>query len=138
MKQVTAFLCEHCHKVYLRAHACKKHEQFRCTQNPEIRPLCYSCEYYAQSGFEDKADDIEFEFWTDYYGDQHSSSKEFSPNKCSHPSNGGKLYNNMKLSAKMTEALSNYGYKPMPTLRTGGCQFYKAIPNHHYAIKTES
>lgn len=135
MKEVKAFICEHCHKVYLRAHACKEHEQNRCTENPEIRPLCYSCEHYVPSTLEDERDEIEYEVYVDWYGDEHYQTKSFTPNKCSHPSKDCKLYNNMKLSDKMTEALSENGYQPMPTRRTGGCELYKPLPDHPDADK---
>ncbi len=135
MKEVKAFICEHCHKVYLRAHACKEHEQSRCTQNPEIRPLCYSCEHYEPSLEDDEREEIEYEVWCDPYCGKYYSTKLFNPNKCTHESNECKLYNNMKLSDEMTEALSENGYQPMPTLRTGGCELYKPLPDHPYADK---
>ena len=135
MKQVTAYRCDFCGKTYLREYACKSHEHDRCTQNPEIRPLCYSCKHYDPSWEDTEQDEIEYAVWTDPYGDEHYSTKLFTPNKCAHPDNKRKLYNNMKLSDEMRAALSGYDYYPMPIRRNGGCENYEAIPEHPYAEK---
>lgn len=135
MKQVTAYRCEHCRKIYLREYACREHEQNRCTQNPEIRPLCYSCKHYEPSWEDDEREEIEYEVWCDPYCGEHYSTKLFNPNKCTHESNECKLYNNMKLSDAMQTALAEENYQPMPNRRNGGCKFYSAIPNHPYSEK---
>ena len=41
MKEVQAYRCEHCGKVYLMKTACLEHEAHRCPRNPETRLMCY-------------------------------------------------------------------------------------------------
>lgn len=134
MEQVTAYRCQHCGKVYLRDFACKRHEETRCPQNPEIRPLCYSCRHYAASYDEEErvmyVDGVDL--WN---GEEHFASKLFAPNKCTCSGNERKLYNNLKLSDEMRAGLAEADYEPMPNFRNGGCNFYQAIPEHPYAIK---
>lgn len=133
MKEVPAYLCEHCGKVYLKRHACKKHEEDICPKNPEIRPLCYSCEHYHEELM--KREIIAYYLET-YFGED-VYEKEFNLNTCNHPDNWQKLYNNVKLSDEMREGLSTAGFVPMPTRKTGGCKFYKVIPDHPYAEKQQ-
>ncbi|QCD37188.1 MULTISPECIES: hypothetical protein [Muribaculaceae] len=135
MEKVTAYRCQYCGKVYLRECACKKHEEMRCSQNPEIRPLCYSCQHYESSFDENEKESIEY--WQSYGwdGSEYSYTKLFSPNRCKHPKKQCKLFNNVKLSAEMREGLSEAKYEPMPNRRSGGCGYYDAIPEHPYATK---
>lgn len=133
MKEVPAYLCEHCGKVYLKRHACKKHEEEICPKNPEIRPLCYSCEHYHEEW--DKKELIIY--YRESYWGRDTLDKEFNVSTCQHPDNLCKIYNNVKLSDEMRKGLSDYGFVPMPTRKTGGCKFYKAIPDHPYADKQQ-
>ena len=43
-KEVTQYICDHCNKKYLRAHACLAHESM-CHYNPENKTCCYGCEF---------------------------------------------------------------------------------------------
>ncbi len=118
MKQVQAYRCEHCGKTYLRPHACREHEENRCSRNPEIRPYCYSCEHYKESFPDTEKERITYSLGIDYYGDEEYDIKLFSPNQCLHPDNPCKLYNNINLSEEMRQGLSEAGYRPMPCHRT--------------------
>lgn len=138
MKEVTAYRCEHCGKLYLREFACKTHEQERCMQNPQIQPLCYSCEHYEPSWLDEEKEEIEYCYSCSYDGDEYYTTKLFSPNKCSHPDNNHKLYNNVKLSEEMIAGLEDKDYYPMPTLRTGGCNHYSPIEGHPYSITNKT
>ncbi len=131
MKEVIAYRCQYCGKVYLKDYACKKHEDKICPRNPDIRPLCYSCEFYHQEL--DKKEIIAY--YVETYMGQDVLTKHFDLNLCKHPDNQFKLYNNIKLSDEMREGLSDAGFVPMPNHLSGGCDFYKPIPNHPYADK---
>ncbi|TGY80893.1 hypothetical protein [Lepagella muris] len=136
MKEITAYRCQHCGKVYLKRHACQKHEDERCPENVEIRPLCYSCVHYAPDYDDENKERIEFVDYVDsYFGTEHYSIKLFSPNKCTYPKCTRKLFNNINLSQEMRKGLAESEYYPMPTPRTGGCPFYKVIPDHHHTNK---
>lgn len=129
MKEVSAYRCQYCGKVYLKRHACKKHEEKICQKNPVIRPLCYSCQHYHEEMDEQET----VVYHLEVYFRENSYEKKFDLNACHHPQNCQKLYNNVKLSDEMREGLSHARFFPMPTRKTGGCKFYKAIPDHPYA-----
>lgn len=120
MKQVQAYRCEHCGKVYLMKSACIRHECHRCPRNPEKRPLCYDCKNYQPSaGLGDKEQII---YEIDCSWGNVVYSKEFDPNKCNITKQ--KLYNNIKLSYEMRDALHEAGYNPMP-LPKDGCKDFE-------------
>lgn len=50
MKEIKAWVCSYCNKVYRSKQYCKKHE-IECLQNPEVKN-CYACEnfYFANVG----------------------------------------------------------------------------------------
>lgn len=127
MKQVTAYRCEHCGKLYLRKGSCKEHEKKRCCKNPLNMPYCYSCKHYKEE-FVEHEDVV---YYIDSYFGQDEYSKRFNPNICKH--RGCKLYNNINLSADMIVGLEEVDYEPMPTLKTGGCQSYEPVEEHPYA-----
>lgn len=119
MKRVQAYRCEHCGKVYLMKSACLEHEAHRCPHNPENRPLCYDCKHYHPSMEADNKERITYEIdcpWGDV-----EYSKKFDPNKCERTDR--KLFNNIKLSDEMQEALHEAGYNPMP-LPKDGCHMF--------------
>ena len=126
MREVEAYRCEYCGKVYLKKTACKEHEAHRCPRNPENRPICYDCKHYQQSM---EADNKE---WISYYIESPwvdvEYRKKFDPNKCE--VSGCKLFNNMKLSCEMTTALDEAGYKSMP-LPKEGCKDFKPTDNNN-------
>lgn len=41
-KQITAYFCAHCNKLYQRKHACITHEVY-CSSNPDPQRACFSC-----------------------------------------------------------------------------------------------
>lgn len=43
-KQITAYWCDHCNKLYQRKHACEKHEA-NCTNNPKNHNACFHCSH---------------------------------------------------------------------------------------------
>ena len=46
MKEITAYCCEHCKKVYQKKHACEKHEKEWCRHNPTLKAKCfYDCKH---------------------------------------------------------------------------------------------
>lgn len=132
MKQINAYRCDFCGKIYLTQWGCKRHEERGCCQRPEKRPLCYSCQYYHQ-------EIVEHENVIYYTGSatpwgEEENMKKFDANRCEHPDNECKLYNNFKLSAEMQEGLADADFVPMPCQQSGGCKFYDPIPDHPYAV----
>lgn len=122
MKEVQAYRCEHCGKVYLMKTACLEHEAHRCPRNPENRPLCYDCKHYQPSMEADNKERI------CPWGDGEYS-KKFDPNKCERTDH--KLFNNIKLSDEMQEALHEAGYKPMP-LPKDGCKGFEPTDGENF------
>jgi len=51
MKEVKAYRCEYCGKVYLRKGNCKKHEHF-CYHNPKNARPCYDCKYQSMEAID--------------------------------------------------------------------------------------
>ena len=122
MKKVTGYRCEHCGKVFLTERGCMNHEKSRCSRDPNRIPFCYECEHY-EAAFGDDKDNIEFVVGTSWYGEDVTEYKKFEPNRCR--LRKCKLYNNIKLSAELQDALDDNGYEPMPTPMTGGCKNFK-------------
>ena len=110
MKEVKAFRCDFCGKLYLRKSACSKHEENRCTQNPKLHPLCYNCKHYKVNWYEHSKEKIIYNL--------DKPEVLFDPNKCD--VTDCKLYYNIKLTDDLTTALDEAGYKPMP-LPEDGC-----------------
>lgn len=138
MKAVSAYRCEHCGKVYLRAHSCKEHEEKRYNRNPQLRAFCYSCKFYEVSFSEYERENVAYQVYVDEENQPVFDTKSFRPNKCMHPLNHCKLYNNINISENLSRGLTAEGYKPMPNRKSGGCIFYKAIAEHPWAeIKTD-
>ena len=137
MKEVTAYRCKHCGKLYLKKKVCKEHDENRCTQNPQIRPLCYSCQHYNPSYLEEDKEEIVF-YLLSPFGEQRDT-KMFDPHRCDHPEINSKLFNNVKLSEAIYNALvEDYDYRPMPVVSKGGCGHYKPVPGHPYAKDNQS
>lgn len=135
MKQINAYRCDFCGKIYLTPRGCKRHEKCGCCQRPELRPLCYSCQYYHQEMIETEAISYYPRGIRTSYDDM--GMKKFDVNRCDHPDNERKLYNNFKLSAEVQEGLLDAGFNPMPNRKSGGCKFYAPIPGHPYADNTQ-
>ncbi|NPA44811.1 MAG: hypothetical protein GXO49_04685 [Chlorobi bacterium] len=43
----TIYRCEHCNKIYLRKHACEKHE-IMCSKNPKNYRPCFDCQHLGK------------------------------------------------------------------------------------------
>jgi len=71
-KEITAYFCDHCNKLYQRQHACITHEK-RCSKNPDNDRLCWNCMHCS----------IKYEeFWQDgYSGDDPGTVKVFHCSK---------------------------------------------------------
>lgn len=132
MKEIIAYRCDFCGKVYLTPWGCKRHEEHGCCQRPERRPLCYSCRHYHQE-LSEHENVIYYTGAATPWGEEESI-KKFDTNRCTHPDNERKLYNNFKLSAEMQEGLADCGFVPMPCQQSGGCKFYDPIPGPPYSV----
>lgn len=130
MKEVQAYRCEHCGKVYLMKSACLEHEAHRCPRNPENRPLCYDCKNYQPSMEADNKERISY-FIDAPWGDVEYC-KKFDPNRCAITKQ--KLYNSMKLSDEMEDALYEADYRAMP-LPKDGCRLF--VPKTDNDNKTD-
>lgn len=132
MKEIKGYRCEYCGKVYLRKKACHIHETTRCNKNNFIRPYCYSCKHYHKA----QSDDVENIIW--YSGDSELGRlnyKKFTVNRCKHPENERKLFNDVNLSSEMKEGLHKADFKEMPTKQSGGCKFYLEKEWWHFLRK---
>lgn len=133
MKEVTAYRCDHCGKVYIQKHQCRNHEPL-CTLNPQTRPLCYSCQNYTPAAFDEKChiyyddgklgDPFSEEPYVTYSLNKCEARKEFTD--CF-------LFNKRKQSKNILLALKEEGFIPMPSVKSGGCKDYKPIEGHPYA-----
>ncbi|MFA6667796.1 MAG: hypothetical protein WCS51_05550 [Bacilli bacterium] len=56
MKELTAYRCDFCKKLYIRKSSCKKHENL-CFLNPENKPACFGCKYLTKKLFYDDPND---------------------------------------------------------------------------------
>jgi hypothetical protein len=83
MKEIKAYRCDYCGKLYMRYKPALNHEQNICLKNPNNFPLCYTCENY-----EPTYDTEEIVFGGGMVGtcvldaDYQEYSKEFSMNTC--------------------------------------------------------
>lgn len=131
MKEVTAYRCEHCGRLYAQKHHCRKHEPL-CTLNPQTRPLCYSCQNYNTAALDEK-----MRVYYDTTRDPFSEDPYviYSLNKCEARKEYTDcfLFNKRKQSKKILRALEDEGFIPMPSLSSGGCDNYKPIEGHPYA-----
>ncbi len=109
MKQVTAYRCQHCGKLFMRDYNCRKHEP-QCTKNPLVRPLCYDCKFYQNAD-----DREEVKIWVDSYFGEQCYTKQFYPNKCTHPDKDCKLFANIHVSEDTYIALTEEDWEAMPT-----------------------
>lgn len=125
MKQVKAFRCDFCGKLYARKAYCLEHEEHRCTKNPCTRPICYNCNFYESVLVEEN---ITYINGVTPWGEEMKLSKKFSPSKCMKKE--CKLYFDIKLSDEMKGALSDNGYIAMPTHTNGGCKYFEMTKTH--------
>lgn len=113
-----AFKCSYCGKLYQIEKACLKHEK-KCTRNPNIKPLCFSCANYHLSWSENEKETISFNL--ERYGLQ---VREFNPNICK--AKQCKLFFDYHVIEELKDALLENGYDIMPS-ESKGCEFFKTI-----------
>lgn len=118
MKEVTAYRCDYCKKLYMRSGTCANHEEL-CLKNPQNIPLCYTCKHFIPS--------YETDFMSLYdnlgYEDTQYREIRVQPHRCELL--GVKLYRlTASVLENMQEAFSIAGYIPMPTL-SFKCNNYK-------------
>lgn len=51
-KQITAYSCDHCNKLYQRKHSCERHEDL-CYKNPENKRPCFDCPFLTKEPYEE-------------------------------------------------------------------------------------
>lgn len=118
MKEVKAYRCEFCGKVFLRKNTCEKHEKNDCSKIPKNRALCYECKHYNVGfiGF-NEAKDIELE-----RDDGLKFTKRMNPNRCE--INNDLMFNSLHMRDCVCNALISVGWQYMPTVENG-CKNYK-------------
>lgn len=118
MKEVKAYRCEFCGKLFLRKHICDKHEKNDCTKIPKNRALCYECIHYNVGfiGFE-KEEDIEL-----VRDDGIKFIKRMKRNRCE--INDDLMFNPLHMRDYVCDALIGAGWQYMPTVENG-CKNYK-------------
>lgn len=120
MKEVKAYRCQYCGKLYLTKRGCERHENDICTKSPERRPLCYNCKNYRATYDEHEREKITI---TEYLGEDVSYQNfYFYPNKCH--AKICKLFFNVKLSEELQDELYENRYIPMPSVNKG-CECYE-------------
>lgn len=118
MKEVKAYRCEFCGKLFLRKHICDKHEKNDCCKIPKNRALCYECKHYNVGfiGFE-KEEDIEL-----VRDDGIKFTKRMKRNRCE--INNDSMFNPLHMRDYVCDALIGAGWQYMPTVENG-CKNYK-------------
>lgn len=116
MREVTAYKCEFCKKLYLRRGMCANHEEF-CLKNPLNIPLCYTCKHYKMTA---DTEDIKCPDILNAEEPGYNRLRVF-PHRCE--LFGDKLYRHTdKVRENMEDALRDSGYIPMPTCK---CEDYE-------------
>lgn len=116
MKEVKAYSCEFCGKVFLRKNNCEKHEKNDCSRNPINIGLCYKCKYYhVAHGNEVKDVDL-------VRDDGFKFTKRMQLNKCK--INNDLMFNSLHMPEYVCDALIGAGWQYMPTVENG-CKNYK-------------
>ena len=116
MKEVKAYRCEFCGKVFLRKNTCEEHEKHYCNKIPLNRALCYDCKYY-HAAYENEVKDVEL-----VRDDGIKFTKRMQLNRC-------KIYNflifnSLHMPDYICDALIGAGWQYMPTVENG-CGCYK-------------
>ena len=122
MEKIEAYKCQYCGKLYKTATGCINHEEKLCTKHPNRIPFCYHCKHYSSSYDSDAREEITYYITAGHDGHEVPQFKKFEPNRCN--LSRCKLYNNVRLSDELQEALQESGYQPMPTPQTGGCKHF--------------
>jgi hypothetical protein len=125
MKTVQAYRCEHCGKLYLREKYCIFHENNKCRKNPELFPLCYTCEHFEATSETEEVKVVR-QSSIDYDA-EYTEEYNFFKHKCN--VRGCKLFNGIRLSNEVRRVFVGANYKQMPIPRDGGCKDYKQDKN---------
>lgn len=118
MKEIKAYKCGYCGKLYQRKPSCRRHEDNGCLKNPKIRPVCFDCKLMQCS--EETEDVVLRVDMID--GREVRASRRFKRTICRET--GKKMYVNIHLHEDVTEALDDNGWEAMPT-HTEGCKYAK-------------
>ena len=116
MKEVKAYRCEFCGKVFLRKKTCEEHEKNGCSKIPKNRALCYKCKYYHIAN-KNEVKDVEL-----VRDDGIKFAKRMELNRC-------KIYNflifnSLHMPDYVCDGLIGAGWQYMPTVENG-CGCYK-------------
>ena len=124
MKEIKAYKCGYCGKLYQLAPCCARHENNHSLKNPNIRPVCFDCRLMQLT---EETEDVPYgmvridgRFITVY--------KKFKRTTCK--KTGAKMYVNMHLTDDVTTALGDEGWQAMPT-HAEGCKHAK-LYRHDY------
>lgn len=114
MKEVKAYRCEFCGKVFLRKNTCEKHEKNDCSKIPKNRALCYDCKYYHIAN-NNEVKDVEL------VGDDGIRfAKRMELNRCEVYNT--LMFNFLHMPYYVCDALIGVGWQHMPTVENGcGC-----------------
>lgn len=118
MKEIKAYKCGYCGKLYQRKPSCRRHEDNDCLKNPKIRPVCFDCKLMQCS--EETEDVVLRVAMID--GREVRASRMFKRTICRET--GKKMYVNIHLPEDVTEALDDNGWEAMPT-HAEGCKYAK-------------
>lgn len=116
MKEVKAYRCEFCGKVFLRKNTCEEHEKNGCSKIPKNRALCYKCKYYRIAN-KNEVKDVEL-----VLDDGIKFTKMMQLNRCR--INKFLIFNSLHMPDYICDALIGAGWQYMPTVENG-CGCYK-------------
>lgn len=112
MKEVKAYRCEYCGKMFIRKNSCEKHEKNDCSRNPINRALCYDCKYYHAGYRIDEEKDVEL-----VRDDGIKFTKRMQQNRCK--INNDLMFNPLHMPDYICDALIDAGWQYMPTVENG-------------------
>lgn len=118
MKEIKAYKCGYCGKLYQRKPNCAEHEDKHCLKNPKIRPMCFDCELMQQT---EVTEDVPY-IIERLDGGCVEVHKKFKRTTCNRT--GAKMYVDIHLTDDVTTALCDEGWQAMPT-HAEGCKYAK-------------
>ena len=116
MKEVKAYRCEFCGKMFLRKNTCEENEKNDCSKIPQNRALCYECKYYHIAN-KNEVKDVEL-----VRDDCIKFAKRMELNRCK--INNTLIFNSLHMPDYVCDALIGAGWQYMPTVENG-CGCYK-------------
>lgn len=111
MKEVKAYSCEFCGKLFLRKNSCEEHEKNGCSKIPKNRALCYDCKHY-HIACENEVKDVEL-----VRDDGIKFTKRMQLNRCE--INNDLIFNSLHMPDYICDALIGEGWQYMPTVENG-------------------